>query len=65
MFCVEKQNYALMQTNYIFLALLTPEWIQRKFGPPGQLNWKALNSKDTPTLLKFDTNAEAFYFENP
>ena len=39
MLCVVKQNFALMQTTFICLALHTPEEIPRKFGLPEQLIW--------------------------
>ena len=37
--CAVRQNFALMQTTYICLALHTPAETQRKSGPPEQLNW--------------------------
>ena len=41
-------KHVLMQISCICLVLPTLEGNQRKFGPPGQLNWKVLISKNIP-----------------
>jgi hypothetical protein len=46
----ERPKCVLIQSIYIFLVLLILEGNQRKYGPPGQLNWKALISKDIPMI---------------